>query len=107
VAINAKLLAKEMVGVAKVVIAEQWPDVRPIAEMEMRKLAQTIDDIERLQQSGVIDQARARLLYDMQHNATRGVLLTVQGVDGLTANRVLDAATRAVGSVVLRRLGID
>jgi hypothetical protein len=107
VPINVRLLASSMLQAARSLIAERWDDIRSIVEIELRKFATTVGELERLQRVGEIDAERARLLFELQCRASRAVLKEVCGIDAGIADRVVDSAVHSVGSLALRMLGIN
>ena len=98
--LDLQALATTMVDAARDSVSARWPAARALAEVELRKLAQTLLDIESLYRAGVIDPSRARQLLTMQHNAAKGVLCTVKGLGVLTAEQATAAAMRAVAGSV-------
>lgn len=103
--IDVESLSATMIGGVRKAIGERWPAIRAIAEPELRKLAQTIQDTHQLYAQGVIDASRAFQYVEMQRNHAVSVLLTVEGLGVLTARAALDAAARAAGAVVNRLVG--
>lgn len=93
-------LASTMIDAVRTNVPLRWPSLRALAEVEMRKLAQTLLDTQALYQSGQIDESRAKHLVKMQQNAARGVFLTIKGLGLLTAEQATTAAVRAVAATV-------
>lgn len=98
--LDLQALASTMLDAVRTNVSSRWPALRALAEMEMRKLAQTLLDTQALYLSGQIDESRARHLVKMQQNAARGVFLTVKGLGLLTAEQATTAAIRAVAATV-------
>ena len=105
--IDVNALTATMLNEARKAVSDRWPAIRALAETELRKLAQTLEDVNQLVANGTIDQARAAEYVRMQHNTALQVLRTVQGLGLLTARQTLEAATRAAGAVVNRLVGFD
>jgi len=98
--LDVQSLAATMVEAVRTKVSSRWPALRALAEVEMRKLAQTLIDTQALYRSGQIDAPRARHLVKMQQNAARGVFLTIKGLGLLTAEQATTAAVRAVAATV-------
>ncbi|HUP60257.1 MAG TPA: hypothetical protein VNA69_07545 [Thermoanaerobaculia bacterium] len=105
--IDVNALTTTMREAAANAVSDRWPAIRAIAEAELRKLAQTLEDVNQLLSDGTIDQSRATELVRMQQTTALTVLRTVQGLGLLTARQTIDAATRAAGAVVNRLVGFD
>jgi hypothetical protein len=86
-------------------VGERWSAIREIAEPELHKLAQTLEEVQQSYASGKIDANRAFELVEMQRNTAMSVLLAVEGLGILAAREAVDAAAEAAGSVVNRLVG--
>ena len=93
-------LTQSMIDAARNAVANRWPAVRAVAEVELRKLAQTIVDIDGLLRSGAIDRKRAGVMLHMQQNVVRGALRLLRGIGLLTAEKATEAAIVAVAKTV-------
>ena len=98
--LNVQSLAADMVYAVRKSVSSRWPSVRAEAEVEMRKLAQTMLDIHKLHSDGEITKARARQLLTAQRNSTCAVLKGLKGIGLLTAEATTNAALRAVAKSV-------
>jgi hypothetical protein len=97
---NLESLAAGMLTAAKGPLEADWKTVQPYAETQFKKIAQQIVDIEARLAAGTIDQAQASLLLDMQKNASRAALLTVEGIGLLAAQDAINSALGAVSTAV-------
>jgi hypothetical protein len=88
-------------------IGDRWSTIREVAEPELRKLAETLEDVQQQYADGKISADRAIQLVGMQRNAALSVLATAQGLGVLTAREALNAAARAAGNVVNRLVGFN
>ncbi|MEG2268874.1 MAG: hypothetical protein RSC68_31650, partial [Acinetobacter sp.] len=70
----------EMITAARAVLDKKWPVVKDYAEAELEKLARTLAQIETLKQSGQISEVEAGILFEMQKNTARAVMLSLQGM---------------------------
>jgi hypothetical protein len=100
VSLDVKQLAETMIGAARDAANERWPQIQAIAELELRRLAQSIEDVGRLVADGEIDESRARQHAHMHQLTARSVLTTVEGLGLHTAEQATHAAIRSVAKVV-------
>jgi hypothetical protein len=103
--LSAGQLAKDMLAAALTVLRDKAPEARDFAKVEFRKIADTIVSIERLHGEGRITKQQAGLLLDMQKNASRSVLLALEGLGLLAAEAAINAALGVVRSAVNGVLG--
>lgn len=103
--LNVSELATKMLDAAKGVLSEKWPEIQDYAEAETRKLAESLVMIEKLKLAGRINEEQAKLHFDIQKNAARTVLLTVEGLGILAVERALNAASAVVQDAVNTALG--
>ena len=104
-AIEWKDLGPAMLGAAKGVLKKKWPEVKDYAESEYKKLAETLQLIEKLTLAGTITPEEALLQLQIQRNAARTVLLTIEGLGVLAAEQAINAALNAVKPVVNGAIG--
>jgi hypothetical protein len=88
-------------------IGDRWATIRALAEPELKKLAQTLEDVRELYAGQKITADHAVQLVEMQRNTAKSVLGTVEGLGLLTARDALDAAAHAAGAVVNRLVGFQ
>lgn len=104
--LKVETLVQEMAEAAAAVLKKkQWRDVGTYAEGEFRKLAQTALTIAALRARRRITRPQAQLLLEMQHNAMRSVLLTVEGIGILAAEAAINAALDAARGSINRAIG--
>lgn len=94
-----------MISAAKGVFDKRWPVIRDYAEAELEKLARTLVQIEKLKLSGQISEAEASVLFEMQKNTARAVMLALQGMSLLLVEGAINAALGAVKDIVNTALG--
>jgi hypothetical protein len=99
-ALDLESLAASMLTAAKGPLEADWKTAQPYAKTQFTNIAQQIVDIEAQLAAGTINQAQASLLLDMQKNASRAVLLTVEGIGILAAQDAINAALGAVATAV-------
>jgi hypothetical protein len=93
-------LARTMIGAARDAAQERWPEMEAVAEVEFQRLATSIAGVGRLLAEGKIDESRARQYAHMHQVNSRSVLVTIEGLGLMTAERVLTAGVGAVAKVV-------
>ncbi len=105
--IDYSSLPGTILDAARATAGRRWRTIRPMVEMETRKLVQTIEDVERLLAAQTIDRERARQIVRVQYEAVRRILSTTRGFSLAAVSRIAQAATRAAGNVVNGVLGFD
>lgn len=103
--LNVSQLGKDILGAFKGALTEKWPDIKDYAEAEAKKMAQTLVMIEALKLSGKINNKQANLHVEIQKNATRIVLLTLEGLGVLAVEAAINAALGVVKDTVNSALG--
>lgn len=93
-------LGKEMLGAMNGVLQDDWPEIRAYAESESRKMAEALVMVETLVAQGSINAEQARLHVQMQKNAARMVLLAIEGLGVLMAEKAINAALAVVRDTV-------
>lgn len=98
-------LASSMIEAFKGELSDKWPEVKEYAETEAKKLAENLAMIERMKLSGEINEEQARLHHDIQKNATRAVLLAIEGLGLLAVEQAINAAMDVLRETVNGALG--
>ncbi|MDI6765423.1 MAG: hypothetical protein QME52_01120 [Bacteroidota bacterium] len=94
-----------MIDAVRDALDKKVPEIRDYAESEGKKLGECIITIEKMYIEGKISQEQAQLLLDIQKNAMRTVLLTVEGIGILAAEQAINAALNVVKDTVNTALG--
>ena len=102
--LKASALASDMAAAFTQVLKGKAPEIKSYAEAEAKKLAQTLVMIEKLKLSGKIDKEEAELHLEIQRNAARSVLLTIEGLGVLAVEQAINAALDSVRTTVNRAL---
>lgn len=100
-------LGKDILAAFNGALGEKWPDIREYGEAEAKKLAQTLVMIETLKFSGKITKEQAALHLDIQKNATRTMLMTIEGLGILAAEAAITAALNVVKDSVNTAVGFS
>ncbi|UCC71430.1 MAG: hypothetical protein JSV86_13670 [Gemmatimonadota bacterium] len=104
-AIKVSSLAKEMFEASRTVLEDSWPEIKDYAKAEFKKIAESMAMIARLRAAGKLTQKKARLHLEIQKNASRMVLLTVEGLGIIAVERAINAALGAVRDTVNTAVG--
>lgn len=97
-------LLRSMAAAAKEVFGEDWPEIRELAETELKGIAEGIALIERLRLEGKISQKQAKLLIRMKKNTAQIVLLTIEGLGIIAVEKAINAALKMVKDTVNQAL---
>ncbi len=97
-------LASKMFEAFKIKLSDKWPDVKNYAEAESKKLAENFIMIERLKLAGDITEEQAKLHHEIQRNASRSVLLTVEGLGLVAVEQAINAAMDVLRDTVNQAL---
>jgi hypothetical protein len=100
-------ITNTMIDGVRAAIGDRWPAIHAVAEPELRKLAQTLEDTRQQYAEGKITADRAIQLVSMQRNLALSVVLAVEGLGVATAREAINAAARAAGKVVNRLVGFN
>ena len=99
-ALSASLLSKDILAALKGALTEKWPEIKEYGTAESKKLAQALVMIEALKAAGKINEEQAALHLEIQKNASRAVLLTIEGLGILAVEAALSAALTVVKDAV-------
>jgi hypothetical protein len=103
--IDIENLLKEMLAAASVVLKKHWPKAKDYAENEFRKLLLEAKHIAQLKDDGKITEQEAIYLMDLQRNASRAVLLAIEGLGILAVEAAINAALNVVRDSVNSAIG--
>ncbi len=103
--IDVEKLVKQMANAALGVLKKKYPAVQKYALTEFKKLGETIANIQMMSLTGDIDKEEARILIDIQKNAMRSVMLTVEGLGIIAVEQAINAALKAIQGTVNTALG--
>jgi hypothetical protein len=98
--INVEDLLQKMLAAAAGPFKQQWPNVKDYAQTELKKIAESIAFIEAQAALGQMTPEQAKLHLDIQKNASRMVLLTIEGLGILTVEAAINAALAVVKEAV-------
>lgn len=98
--LDPQSLASSMLQAALGTLTKQAPGIGDYAKSEFGKIASTIAMIEKMVLSGSMTEDEAKLHLQIQANASRAVLLTVEGLGLLAAEAAINAGLNAVKGTV-------
>jgi hypothetical protein len=104
-AINSDQLLASMATAAARALQQRWPTVRDYAETEFRKFLIQAEHIKKLKSEDRINEDKAKLLMDLQRNAMRSVLLSLEGLGILAAEAAINAALGVIRDAVNKAMG--
>ncbi len=104
-ALDVSKLAQDMLNAAKAPLAKAWSEAEGYAKMEFTKISQNLTAIEQMWFAKTITQEKARLQLDIQKNASRAVLLAIEGLGIIAVEQAINAALGAVKDTVNKALG--
>lgn len=98
--LDVEELASKMFEAFKGQLSDKWPDVKDYAEAESKKLAENFVMIEKLKLSGEITEEQAKLHHDIQKNASRSVMLTIERLGLVAVEQAVNAAMDVIKEAV-------
>ncbi|NVJ64056.1 MAG: hypothetical protein HWD84_07505 [Flavobacteriaceae bacterium] len=105
--LNVEEMAAAMLAAFQGSLSEKWPEVKEYAEAEAKKLAENFVLIEKLYLTNKINERQAELHRDIQKNATRAVLLAIEGLGLLAVEEAINSALDVLIDTVNTALGFD
>ena len=94
-----------MIEAARTVFSDGWPDIKELAEGEIKSIADALKTIEKLRLQGKISQRQAKLLIKMKRNSAKIMLLTVEGLGVVVVESAINSATKVIRDKVNGALG--
>ena len=105
--LNADETVEEMLKAAKVELKSKWPIAKEYATNEFKQITDTIVYIQIEVLQGRMTQATAKTHLEGQKDATKMVLITLDGLDSIIVEAAINAALNAVSGSVNKALGMD
>lgn len=94
-----------MVNAVETSFKESWPQIKDYATTELDKIATTLVSIETLYKTNQISKGESSILFEMQLNSARAVLLAIQGMTLILVEKVINNALEAVKDIVNGLIG--
>ena len=105
--LDVSKLVQDVLAQMKPVIGAEWDKVQGYARSEAEKLGITLVKIQVEKRKGAISEDQAKILLDMQKNASLAVLAAVHGIGELAAAKALTAALGALKEPINKAIGFD
>lgn len=103
--IDFNKLLKDMIAAAEKKLTKSWPEAKDFAESEFKKIGEAILFIEGQYALGKMTSEQAKLHLEIQKNASRTVLLTLEGLGVLAVEDAINAALGVIRDTVNNALG--
>jgi hypothetical protein len=98
--INVSELVKKMLEAAEGALKEKWPYTKNYAESEFKKIGESIVFIQNEVLAGKMSEERAGMHIEIQKNAARMVLLSLEGLGILAVEAAINAALAVIKETV-------
>jgi len=98
--IKAGALLKGMFMAARGEIEDDLPGLEDMLKTELKSIAESVVLIEKLLLHKRISKKQARLLIEMKQINARAIILTVEGIGVVLAERAINAAIKSVKDTV-------
>lgn len=105
--IDLKAVASDIAAVLSQELGSGADKVQSYARSEGEKLAVSLAQIGELRAKNVINDEEMRLHLNIQKNATRAILMAIQGISIIAAERAINAALKVVAGALNTALGVD
>ena len=103
--LNTDALLKSMLNAAAGQLKKKGATAKAYAKNEFRKILEEAVHLGELKAAGKISEDEAKFLMDLQRNAARSVMLTVEGLGILAVEAAINAALAAVRDSVNTAIG--
>lgn len=103
--LDIDVLGATMIDSARRAVGNRWLDIRAIAEVELRRLAASVIDIEGLLREEHITRERAQEMLRMHQVAVQTVIAGTKGFGVQTGREIVRSALGAAGTLVNSAIG--
>ena len=103
--IDISELVSSMLSAAKDTLGRKWPESRDYAEAAFVQIGEAISFIEMQRVSGKMSEEKARLHLDIQKNASKTIMLTLEGLGIVAVEASMNAALKVIRDTVNTALG--
>jgi transposase len=104
--IDIDAVASEAANEIVKVLTGAGKNIAGYAQSEAKKLVTSAAEIAQLRLSGQIDDEEARLHLEIQKNASRAVLMAIEGISIIAAEQAINAALTVVGNALKTATGL-
>lgn len=99
-------ILKEAFDATKATVGKSWRTLKPYAEVEFRKFAESAEHLAKLKLTGEITEEELKQRLIIQRTSLSNVLLTIEGVSLATAQDVVNLLLRIVSKSVFTALKV-
>ncbi|HEY8210899.1 MAG TPA: hypothetical protein VIG99_25620 [Myxococcaceae bacterium] len=103
--LDVNKVAEDMLAKMKPILGQNWEKAKEYVKEESAKLALAFVKMEAQKLAGTITEQQAKILFDMQKNASLAVLAAAGGIGDLAAAQAMNAALGALKDPVNQALG--
>lgn len=96
---------KDCLEAAKGELGKSWKKYKPYAEHEIKQFAQSAEFLAKLRAAGEIDDEELQERIELQKLAFKNVLLTIEGIGLITAQKVTNLILKIVSTALQTALG--
>lgn len=105
-ALDSKQVGKDMIGAASAVFNEKWPEIKDYAELEFKKLADSLKMVAEGVANATIKPKSAKALIAMHKNSAKTLLLALEGLGLLLVEAAINAAISVVKDAINTAAGV-
>lgn len=106
-AIDVDAVTSEITSKMLEILTGTGKDIASYAKAEARKFATSAAEIAALRATGQITDEEARLHISIQKNASRAVLMAIEGISIIAAERAINAALEIIGGAIQTATGLN
>lgn len=103
--INIEELVKQMLGAAKNIFDEKWPEVKKFAESESKKFVSNMAEIALWKVSNEITEDEAKSLVNLHKRSMKMVFTALEGISLAMAEKAINAAIGVIRKAVNTAIG--
>lgn len=103
--LNIQQLLNDMLAAFKTTVAGDWSSMHVAVQQELKTIAQSFVEIQKMQSAHQINQEQAKLMIAEEKDRTKAALLTLEGLSELTVQNGLNAALNAIKDTVNKAIG--
>jgi len=98
-------LVSDMLTAAEDVFGKRWPEAKDYAETAFKQIGEAILFIEKQRVLGKMSDEKAKLHLDIQKNASKMIMLTLEGFGIVAVEAAINAALKIIKDTVNTALG--
>lgn len=103
--IDVSELVSDMLNAARGVLGRKWPEAKDYAETAFTRIGEAISFIEMQRALGKMSDEKARIHFNIQKNASKTIMLTLEGLGVVAVEAAINAALKVIKDTVNTALG--